>query len=257
MFLILLYRLLNRSAEVVYVHGGWYRRALIVYYGAKAAKIKVVPYGVDADDKVDNATQEHYSKLLGHRKSVLCFGSVSPRKDIEGLIRAFGIFSQSHPDYVLVIAGNETLDFRWYGEHLKKVVNKLGLADDVLFLGFVSDSAVHALYRLSHFLVLPYVYAFEGPSGPLAFAVQHGLPVIGTDVGHLREEVHNLADGLLVPLDNPVALSQAMTTLADNLQLRERLAKNIIKKRIGASWRDVAAETYLGYKRMLELDCRT
>jgi glycosyltransferase involved in cell wall biosynthesis len=211
-----------------------------------------VPYGIDDDNTIDYTKQNYYSRLLSNKRAVLYFGSVSPRKDIEGLIRAFGKFLQSHPNYFLLIAGNSTPEFRWYDEHLKNVANDLGLNDNVLFLGFVSDSAIHALYSLADFLVLPYLYGFEGPSGPLAFAVQHAVPVIGTDVGHLREEVHNHEEGLLVPVGDQIALCKAMITLADNPQMRQYLSKNIRKKEKGALWRDVAAETYFEYKKIMK-----
>lgn len=249
---ILLYHLLTKSAQVIYVHGMWYKKALVSYYKTKANKIRVVPYGIDDDNTIDYTKQDYYSRLLSNKRAVLYFGSVSPRKDIEGLIRAFVKFLQSHPNYFLLIAGSSTLDFRWYGEHLKKVANDLGLNGNVLFLGFVSDSAIHALYSLADFLVLPYLYGFEGPSGPLAFAVQHGVPVIGTDVGHLSEEVHNLEEGLLVPVGDQAALCKAMITLADNPQMRQYLAKNIRKKEKGALWGDVAAETYFEYKKIMK-----
>jgi glycosyltransferase involved in cell wall biosynthesis len=249
---ILLYRLLTTSAQVVYVHGVWYKKALVRYYKTEASKVRVVPYGIDDDNTIDYTEQNYYSRLLSNKRAVLYFGTVSPRKDIEGLIRAFGKFLQSHSNYLLLIAGNTTLEFRWYGEHLKKVANDLGLNGNVLFLGFVSDSAIHTLYRRADFLVLPYLYGFEGPSGPLAFAVQHGVPVIGTDVGHLREEVHDLEEGLLVPVGDQVALCKAMITLADNPQMRQYLAKNIRKKEKGALWRDVAAETYFEYEKIVK-----
>lgn len=256
-FLVLLFKSIIISADAIIVHGKWYKRKLVDSYSAVSSKIRVIPYGVDDKGYVDSSLLKCWKERVKQRKVILFFGHISPRKDMETLIRAFGLFMKNHSGYLLLVAGRKLPYYTDYFNKLKLIVNELNLSEEVVFTGYVDDEEIHVLYDISEFVVFPYLYAFEGPSGPLAFAVQHGLPVIGTDVGHLREEVRNLVDGLLVPLGDPVALSQAMTILADNLQLRERLAKNISKKRIGASWRDVAIETYLGYKRMLELDCGT
>ncbi len=248
-FFIDLYKIIDISADLIYVHGDWYKQTLIDSYRTKA-KIQVIPYGVSDRVENDSKSFDYYKNLFDSKKIILSFGSVSPRKDLEGLIRSFEKFSKRHPDYVLVIAGNSTIDFRWYGERLKKIALDLGLEKKVTFLGFVDDTEIHALYRISEFLVLPYIYGFEGPSGPLAFAIQHGLPIVGTNVGHLREEIRNLQEGLLVPVGDVSALDHAMETLANNPQLRKCFSTNITKKNIGSTWRDMAIETLSSYKRL-------
>ena len=50
-----------------------------------------------------------------------------------------------------------------------------------------------------------------------------GLPLVSTDVGAIGEIVRDGQTGLLVPAGDPAALASALTRLADDPQLRQRL----------------------------------
>jgi len=56
-----------------------------------------------------------------------------------------------------------------------------------------------------------------------AFAL--GLPVVATRAGGIPEAVTPEVDGLLVDVDNSVGLAEAWVRLADEPDLRERMAQ--------------------------------
>ncbi|MGD6810768.1 MAG: glycosyltransferase [Candidatus Bathyarchaeia archaeon] len=242
-FLVYIYGTTVSLSDQLVVHGKWYKKTLINSYKARADKIHVIPYGVDAEPSVNSALLEKWRKATSCKKLVLFFGNISPRKDIETLIRAFAIFNKKHDNYLLVIAGKDSSDYKGYSDHLKNLSNDLNISNKTLFLGFVEDAEIHVLYNLSEFIVFPYLYGFEGPSGPLSFAIQHGLPVVGTNVGHLSEEITDMQDGLLLSPRDVNGFANAMAKLADDGDLRDRFSNNLKRRADGMLWTDVAMKT--------------
>jgi glycosyltransferase involved in cell wall biosynthesis len=52
-----------------------------------------------------------------------------------------------------------------------------------------------------------------------------GLPVVATSVGGVPEIIESEVSGLLVPPENPAALSAALLRLLENEELRRKLGK--------------------------------
>jgi L-malate glycosyltransferase len=68
-----------------------------------------------------------------------------------------------------------------------------------------------------------------------------GLPVIATQVGGLPYLIRNEADGLLVPSEDPLALSRACLRLLGDSQLAERLSLSGRARAQALSWEAVRA----------------
>jgi glycosyltransferase involved in cell wall biosynthesis len=250
-YVLFLYRTMIMSSDRIIVHGGWYKKTLLESYKAPPYKIDIIPYGVNEENGIDPILLQSWRKRVRKHKIILFFGDVSPRKDIETLIRAFAIFVKQHREYLLIIAGREETRYRRFGHELRSTAKELGISNDVIFTGFIRDEEIHVLYSISEAVVFPYLYGFEGPSGPLAFAIQHNIPVIGNKVGHLIEEIHDMREGILVPPRNVQALAQAMTKLMDDKKLRNRLSENLRKKGETTNWKEVASRTHSLYKKLV------
>ena len=96
--------------------------------------------------------------------------------------------------------------------HIKQLTNELGLARQVHFLGFVSQSDLVSLYRNA--FALTYV-SFCGPENlpPLeAFAL--GCPVVASEVSGAREQLGEAA--LLVDPCSPEEIGDAIKALHDD-----------------------------------------
>ena len=88
----------------------------------------------------------------------------------------------------------------------------------ITWLGHVDDIA--SFWRSCHVAVLP--SHREGLPVSLLEAAACGKPLIATDAPGCREIAVHDQTGLLVPLENPSALAEAMTRLAESPQLRAR-----------------------------------
>ncbi|HEX5324163.1 MAG TPA: glycosyltransferase family 4 protein, partial [Capsulimonadaceae bacterium] len=80
-----------------------------------------------------------------------------------------------------------------------------------------------ALYAQADLFVFP----TRGDCLPLAVmeALAAGLPVITTEVGALAEAAPHGETGLVVPVDDANALEEAISTLAEDGSLREKMAR--------------------------------
>lgn len=88
-------------------------------------------------------------------------------------------------------------------------------------LGFIC--AVDHLYDTLDIAVSPSRGRGEGIPLRVQEAMAHGLPVVATDVGGIREIMTDGEDGLIVPPRNPAALAGALARLVQDEALRRRL----------------------------------
>ncbi|HPI67514.1 MAG TPA: glycosyltransferase family 1 protein [bacterium] len=113
------------------------------------------------------------------KKQILYLGRVEEKKNINNLIKAFGIFHTTHPDYKLILAGK-------IDEEFKKNHNSLFIIhNSIEFLGFISEEKKYELLRESAALVL--VSKEEGFGFPILEAFDFSLPVLASDIPVLKE----------------------------------------------------------------------
>ncbi|MGC9357943.1 MAG: glycosyltransferase [Anaerolineae bacterium] len=104
---------------------------------------------------------------------------------------------------------------------LQRDVERLGLQDSVLLLGFRRD--LEALYAGCDLFVMPSVR--EGMGLVTIQALAMGKPVVATDVGAISEAVIPGRTGLLVSPRDPDALAKACIRLLRDKDMSERFGK--------------------------------
>ena len=161
-------------------------------------------------------------------------GNLKPVKGHEVLLHAMALLKQSRAPVRLVISGAD------YGrlQELVALRDRLGLAADVMFLGFRKDTA--PLYGALDI----YVHAAhsEGLATAVLEAMAHGLPVAATDAGGTGEAVRDGETGFLVPSGDARALAEVVLALASDAPMRQRM---------GAAARRRIAERF-SIRRMVE-----
>ncbi|MEM7186345.1 MAG: glycosyltransferase family 1 protein [Bacteroidota bacterium] len=106
-------------------------------------------------------------------------------KNHDTLVKAFGQFHQEFPNVKLVFSGSDKGNLK----EVQQLVQTLGIADQVSFLGFISNEALHTLYRHAIALVMP---TFLGPTNmPPLEAASLGCPVLCSDFDGHREQLGN------------------------------------------------------------------
>ena len=156
-------------------------------------------------------------------KTVVSLGRLdNKQKRLDIMLDAFAIFHGKHPDFLLKIYGNgpdEALIRNW-------VVEK-GLNDSVRLLG-VSKDSLGDMCKEGIFLITS---DYEGISNALLEAMACGLPVVSTDhtPGGARLLIRDKENGLLAPIRDVNAISNALSLFAEDPALRAKCGKNAKK----------------------------
>lgn len=211
------------------------RRDLERLLGVDPARVTVLYPGVDArfrplSDGAELAAVRARHALPEH--FILGLGTLEPRKNFDGLIRAFDRLAPMRPELQLVIAGGPG----WLAEPIHAARAASSAADRVRMIGFVPDADLPALYSLAEVFAFPSHY--EGFGLPLLEAMACGTPVVAADNSSLPEVAGDAA--LLVPAEDGAALAAAIARFLDDPGLRaERVARGRARA-AGFSWQAAA-----------------
>lgn len=173
------------------------------------------------------------------KKEIVTLGRLDTQKNHRLLIDAFSDFSATQPDYVLKLYGKGQLE-----GVLRDQVYRLGLSEKVLFMG--NQPEIHDKIRNASMYVLSSDY--EGISNALMECMAMGLPCISTDCpcGGSRQLIQDGVNGVLVPVGDRTALTNAMSRVANNLDFANAIGANA--KRIREAYsREKIIGSYIDY----------
>ncbi len=175
-------------------------------------KVAVIPFGIS----------ERRWELVpppppGNPPRALFIGRLHAFKGVDFLLRALELV----PDLRLDIVGSGPQSNR-----LRTLARALAVEDRVKWYGEYPDEDLPRRMADADFLVLPSVSVEEMFGMVLLEAMAAGRPIITTDVpSGVREVNAPGVTGLEVPMRDVVALAEAMRTLAEDPELRDRLGR--------------------------------
>lgn len=175
---------------------------------------------------------------------VLAVSTLEPRKNFDGLIRAFAAARASarFPHH-LVIAGGKG----WLYENIFAEVQRQQAADFVHFLGFIPDADLPALYNLADLFAFPSHY--EGFGIPILEAMACAAPVLCTATSSLPEVAGEAAR--LIPTGDEAALAAALAELLTDAAARAALAARSPAQAAHFTWHAAAARLHAVYQQVL------
>lgn len=153
---------------------------------------------------------------------ILYAGKLERRKGVHDLIEAM----RALPGQRLWIVGGTPREIA----ALRQWAGQLGVADRIVFTGFVEPAAVRALYLRARVGACPLPVGesviseqFTSPLKVLEM-MACGVPIVGTDLPSLRELLRHDRTALLVEPGDPPALARALQTLLGDRPRAARLA---------------------------------
>jgi glycosyltransferase involved in cell wall biosynthesis len=139
-------------------------------------------------------------------------------KNISLQLRAVARLKHAHPEVLLHVVGGGP------EEHtLKEEAKRLGIVDHVLFHGPQYGYELGAFYAGADCFMLTSHY--EGWGMVVVEALAAGLPVIMTAVGCADELVKNGESGIVIPVGNTDALTEAMKRMIVDIPYRTELSR--------------------------------
>lgn len=156
-------------------------------------------------------------------KTVISLGRLDNRqKRYDIMLKAFSKFHSANPEYELKIYGDGPDD-----ELIRKWIVDLGLNTSVKMMG-VTSQPLHVFCQGGVFIITS---DYEGISNALLEAMACGLPVVATDhsPGGARLLIHDKENGLLVPVRDVDAISDALSLYASDKSLCTKCGYNAKK----------------------------
>lgn len=218
-----------RQMDEVYVSGATYARELEAL-GVEPARLRDLPRGVDTGhfSPARRAEDFYTDRLSGSGPVVLYVGRISREKNLEPLLAACAGLDRP-PRLALVGDGpdRQALERRWAGPR-------------VAFLGYLAGDELATAYASADLFVFPSRTDTFGNA--VLEAMASGLASIVAHEGGPAEQIRHGEDGLVVDLDRPGALADAITLALGSPALRRSLAAAARASAEGRAWsRTVAA----------------
>lgn len=220
------------------------RREIIELLGWSDENLSVVALGVTPDFAPRQNNDESFLHRYGLFASgyTLCVSTIEPRKNIDKLLRAYGMLSQNlRKRFPLVIIGS----IGWLAENIVIQIEK-GIREGwVIRPGFVPDPELALFYSHAHLFVYP--SAYEGFGLPVAEAMASGIPVITSNRTSLPEVTQGAA--LLIDPDDIEEFSLVLQKGLEDVQWRLKAIKDALFIAHGYTWDRCVNETVNVYHR--------
>ena len=205
--------------------------------GIREKKIAVIKEGVEDCFRPcrDDAKLKETADRFGIRRPFFFYsGSLSPRKNMLNVLKAFLLIADSVPHNIYFTGGDS-----WRDNDVFRFIKDNGLEERVVRLGYLSDDDLVSLYSIADCYLYPSIY--EGFGLPILEAQACGTPVVCADATDLPEVAGRGA--LLVDPASVDAWTQALARVLDDDTLRRTLITEGHANEARFTWERTARQT--------------
>lgn len=230
------------AADALLANGAYGAARLAAAYGRQAT---VLPHGVDFAEPSAEAIAVVRSRhgIPADAPLLLSVNQLHPRKRLDLFIEALAAVRDEFPDARGLLVGRGVDEGR-----LRALARDCGVADALIFAGFVPDSDLAAAYRAAT------LYLHTGRDETFGLSVLEaawsGLPVVAVDEGGPREILRNGADGWLAPANVPALADAVRAILHDPAAAHARAQTARAHMRARYSWEAGAAALIAAVERL-------
>lgn len=231
-----------QRADLILADSAWTRQDIVDLLHIPASKIHVVPAGVGpeyqpiTDPAQRSAVRERYGLP---QRFVLHVGTLEPRKNLGRLLEALHGLRAADPDLKLVLVGGKG----WLYEEIFAAIERLRLADSVVFPGYVAEADLPVVYNLAKVLAYPTLY--EGFGLPPLEAMACGTPVVCSNASSVPEVAGDAAL-LIDPLDTSALAATLQRVLSDEALRADLRWRGLAQARL-FSWEAAAQRLLAAY----------
>lgn len=192
-------------------------RRMLLDRGVPEGHVATVYPAVELPPLTGQSTLRRELKLAPNDIVIGCVAVMRAQKGHKELIDAVAPLIAERPNLHLVLVGGGSPVF----EQVRDYVKERGLSRRVHMLGMRDDVP----NLLEGFDIFALATRQEASGTVFVEAGAAGLPVVGTRVDGVPEMMKDGVNGILVPLDDSAALTQAIRSLVEDPELRERMGR--------------------------------
>ena len=192
--------------------------------GFDPKKVHVVYDTIDFEETLRRSGEPLESPLpgMGRRPAILVPATLIPKKGQDTAIKAVARLKADGLDPVLWLAGDVVGQDNSYEVYLKDLTARLGLTENVYFLGWRND--VPAMMMQADMVVLP--THEEGFGHVILEAMLLRRPALATPVGGIMDSIYNGLNGLHFPVQDDKRLAEQIVRIHNDPVLVGRLVEN-------------------------------
>lgn len=242
-YLRALTRVSARRARRIMTDSAHTKQDVIRLLGVPPDKIDVVYPGLD--EAFHRPSQEDVAAFRARHnlpdRFIFNSGTIEPRKNIDQLVRAYGLLVKRGLKSCPLIIGGGT---GWLAEGVFAEVERQELGDQIKFLGYVDQAELPLWYAAASLFVYPSLY--EGFGLPPLEAMACGTPVITSSASSLPEVVGSA--GITVDPTSVDDLASAITEVLESQEKRELMTQAGLRQAATFSWDEAARQTVAVYR---------
>lgn len=220
-----------RKADRIATVSEYSKKDITEKYNITPDKIDVVYNG--SDELYQPLSEPEIKKIQNEfafgKRYLLFVGSIHPRKNLLGLLKAFELFKEkTSSDLKLVVAGR----FAWKTNDIENFYTSMKNKEEVVFAGHCNLSKLAKL--LSSAWALAYPSFFEGFGIPLVEAMNCHVPIITSNTSSMPEVAGEAA--ILIDPFLPEDIAAAIIKIDTQPELRNKLIEAGKKQKEKFSW---------------------
>jgi glycosyltransferase involved in cell wall biosynthesis len=198
-----LFKLVGPFARLI-----WKRAAGLTTVSRHVARLAQAAYGVDAQVILNGVPARQPAAAERHvPRRLLLVGRLSVQKNPLLAVRALALVKDLA--WELEVIGDGPL-----AAELRAETERLGLANRVIFQGWMDGAAVAGRMAASDLLLMTSLH--EGLPMVAVEALQHGLAIVGSDIGGMHDVIEDGRNGFLCPLTPEAFAEKLRFLLADD-----------------------------------------
>ena len=193
-------------------------KKILIKGGIKKERVSLIYDAVNCSTVTRKGALRKELDVVGPNSLLLgTVAALVKRKGHKYLFEAMVKVKKQFPQLKLLVVGEGPLE-----QKLRKLAEKLGLENEIIFLGFRKDIP-EVLSTLDIFLL---VSTKEGLGVSLLEAGSYGLPIVATNVGGIPEIVKDGVTGLLVPPKDSQTLAEKIIYLLTHRNEAQKMGEN-------------------------------
>lgn len=211
-------------------------------------RITAIPNGVDSAFTPRQGTDELHRfrwKNSLPAEFLLFVGTIQPRKNLVGLLRAFARIDRSIRVPLYIVGGEG-----WMYRDIFDEVKRLDLERDIVFAGYAASETLPLWYSAATACIYPSYY--EGFGLPVLEAMSCGVPVVTSNRTSLPEVAGDAA--ILVDPDDPEDIAQGIAIVLSDSGRRQEMQVAGVEQAAKFTWQRTAHETVAVYRNVLGRD---
>lgn len=166
------------------------------------------------------------------RHSVICTASGYPLKGLHMVLRAIALLKENYPDIKLYVPGAKMVSdgsMQWmlrkrgYTKYIEKLIRELGIENQIVWLGQLTQEELAERYARTRVFVLS--SSIENHSSSLKEAMMVGTPSVAATVGGVTEYVKQGENGFLYRFEEYEIMAGYVQKLFDDDELVQKLSE--------------------------------